>query len=77
MRPHVDTQGPDMIQQIIIADTREELDRLHADQVIKASGIIVREPGRESWQVVKAKWSPDANGTVFANKTAALRAVMR
>lgn len=63
-----------MIEHLIIAGNREALDKVPADHVARASAILLAEPdGR--YQVVKARYSDAARGAVFANKTAALRAV--
>ncbi len=69
-----------MIQQVIIADSGEELDQLPADQVHRASAIIVREARGDFlplWRVVKARWSDAARGGIFQSRHAALRAVIR
>jgi hypothetical protein len=63
-----------MVEHVIIAGSREELDKLPCDQPARASAIIVAEPdGR--WQVVKTRYTAHC-GAVFANRGMALRAVL-
>lgn len=64
-----------MIEHVIIASTRAELDRVPADHVARASAIIVGEPDGERWQVVKTRYTAHC-GAVFATRSAALRAVL-
>lgn len=69
-----------MIEHVIIATCRDDLDRVPAEIVARASAILVGEPHPDfensvRYQVVKTRYTQFC-GQTFATRSAALRAVL-